>query len=80
MYSIQSFIERISNLLSPVLLFLCGAIFYNLVETCLENWSKIWGNYPQNCIKERMKNNYLKLSKETKKDNKIKKVSYKFRR
>jgi hypothetical protein len=34
LYSIQSLIERISNLLSPVLLFLCGAIFYDLV-TCL---------------------------------------------
>jgi hypothetical protein len=32
--SIQSLIERISNLLSPILLFICGAIFYDLV-TCL---------------------------------------------
>jgi hypothetical protein len=32
--SIQSLIERISNLLSPILLFVCGAIFYDLV-TCL---------------------------------------------
>jgi hypothetical protein len=32
--SIQSLIERISNLLSPMLLFICGAIFYDLVS-CL---------------------------------------------
>jgi hypothetical protein len=32
--SIQSLIEKISNLLSPMLLFTCGAIFYDLV-TCL---------------------------------------------
>jgi hypothetical protein len=32
--SIQSLIERISKLLSPILLFLCGTIFYDLV-TCL---------------------------------------------
>jgi hypothetical protein len=32
--SIQSLIERISNLLSPMLLFICGSIFYDLVS-CL---------------------------------------------
>jgi hypothetical protein len=34
LYSIHSLIERISKLLSPILLFLCGTIFYDLV-TCL---------------------------------------------
>jgi hypothetical protein len=34
LYSIQSLIERISDLLSPILLFICGVIFYDLV-TCL---------------------------------------------
>jgi len=32
--SIQSLIERISKLLSPILLFICGTIFYDLM-TCL---------------------------------------------
>jgi hypothetical protein len=34
LYSIQSLIDRISNLLSPLLLFVCGAIFNDLL-TCL---------------------------------------------